>query len=75
MCVKNFWEPVGDCPTAWAIITGIPGLAVRVALALLMRAGYNWARVIIAIYAVLSLLGLIGLFRSEERRVGKECPV
>ena len=50
--------------TAWAIITGILGLAVRVALAFLVRAGYNWARIIIAIYAALSLLGLIGLFST-----------
>ncbi len=47
-----------------AILTGILGLAVRVALALLVRAGYNWARIIITIFAVFSLIGLIGLFSA-----------
>ena len=50
--------------TLTAVFSGILGLAVRVALALLVRAGYNWARIIITIFAVFSLFGLIGLFST-----------
>ncbi|WP_104054945.1 MULTISPECIES: hypothetical protein [unclassified Arthrobacter] len=50
--------------TLSAVLSGIFGLAVRVALACLVRAGYNWARILITIFAVLSLIGLIGLFAA-----------
>jgi hypothetical protein len=48
--------------TATSVVSGIIGLAVRVGLAFLVRAGFNWARIVITIFAVLSLFSLIGLF-------------
>ncbi|MCC3271088.1 hypothetical protein MUG94_03150 [Arthrobacter gengyunqii] len=50
--------------TLTAVLSAIFGLAVRVALAFLVRAGHNWARILITIFAVLGLIGLIGLFSS-----------
>ncbi|WP_104104185.1 hypothetical protein [Arthrobacter sp. 08Y14] len=50
--------------TLSAVLSGIFGLAVRVTLAFLVRAGYNWARIVITIFAVLSLIGLLGLFAA-----------
>ncbi|WAP51463.1 hypothetical protein OL239_16860 [Arthrobacter sp. ATA002] len=48
--------------TASSIVSGLFGLAVRVGLAFLVRSGFNWARVLITIFAVLSLFSLLGLF-------------
>ncbi|MDN3482390.1 hypothetical protein QMA10_10705 [Arthrobacter sp. APC 3897] len=50
--------------TLSAVLSGVVGLAVRVTLAFLVRAGFNWARIVITIFAVFSLLGLIGLFAA-----------
>ena len=50
--------------TLSAVLSAIFGLAVRVTLAFLVRAGFNWARIVITIFAVLSLIGLIGLFSA-----------
>lgn len=48
--------------TASSVVSGIVGLAVRVGLAFLIRAGFNWARILITIFAALSLFSLLGLF-------------
>ncbi|WP_341395541.1 hypothetical protein [Arthrobacter sp. G119Y2] len=48
--------------SATSVVSGIIGLAVRVGLAFLVRAGFNWARIVITVFAVLSLFSLIGLF-------------
>ncbi|MCC9195295.1 hypothetical protein QNO08_02970 [Arthrobacter sp. zg-Y820] len=50
--------------TASAAVSGIIGLGVRVALAFLVRAGFNWARITITVFAALSLIGLFGLFTA-----------
>ncbi|MET4060130.1 amino acid transporter [Arthrobacter sp. UYP6] len=50
--------------TISTVLGVILGTAVRVGLALLVRAGFNWARIVLTILAVLSLIGLIGLFTT-----------
>ena len=50
--------------TISTVLGVILGAAVRVGLALLVRAGFNWARIILTVLAVLSLIGLFGLFST-----------
>ncbi|MBO0907763.1 hypothetical protein [Arthrobacter sunyaminii] len=50
--------------TMSTVFGGIFGAAVTVGLALLVRAGFNWARIVLTILAVLSLVGLLGLFTT-----------
>ncbi|CEA09789.1 hypothetical protein BN1051_03162 [Arthrobacter saudimassiliensis] len=51
-----------------AVVTGaaaggfIFGTAIRIALAALARQGQNWARIVLTVFAALSLTGLLGLF-------------
>lgn len=51
---------------ASTVIGGIIGAAVSVVLAFLVRAGFNWARILVTVFAALSLFGLLGLFDAGQ---------
>jgi hypothetical protein len=44
------------------VLSGIFALAVSVGLAFLVRAGFNWARILVTIFAAFSLFGIFDLF-------------
>lgn len=44
-----------------AVIIAVISVAVSILFAVLARKGYNWARIVLAVFAVLSLTGLIGI--------------
>jgi len=50
--------------TVGAVLGSLFSLAVSVTLAFLVRAGYNWARIVVTVFAAFSLFGLIGIFAA-----------
>lgn len=44
------------------VLSGIFALAVSLGLAFLVRAGFNWARILVTIFAAFSLFGVFNLF-------------
>ena len=44
-----------------AVVIGVISVAISVLFAVFARKGYNWARIVITVFAALSLTGLIGI--------------
>lgn len=47
-----------------AVVIAVISVAVSILFAVLARKGYNWARIVITVFAVLSLFGLVGIDSS-----------
>ena len=47
-----------------ALVIGVISVAVSVLFAVFARKGYNWARIVITVFAALSLFGLVGISGS-----------
>lgn len=47
-----------------AVIIAVISVVVSILFAVLARKGYNWARIVVTVFAVLSLFGLVGVDSS-----------
>lgn len=47
--------------TGFLVIVGVLSAAVTILVAIFIRKGYNWARIVLTVFAVLSLLNLVDL--------------